>query len=105
MPVEISHDLSCTDISTQEQDNYTDIGEPVPTNDQDANESSVMSVLPAVIEELQKDGKFQVLEIFFRLVKEKQFPVKNIAFQLWSDVVKCFDKTDTRQMRYSQESL
>ena len=43
MPVEISHDLDCTDISTQEEDNYTDIREPVPTDDQDVNESSLMS--------------------------------------------------------------
>ena len=38
-------------------------------------------------------------------MKEKQFPMTNIAFQLWSDVVQWFGNTDTRQMRYSQESL
>ena len=53
----ISHDLGCTDISTQEEDNYAVIQEPVPTDDQDVNESSFMCLLPAVIEELQKHGQ------------------------------------------------
>ena len=42
---------------------------------------------------------------FFSHVSGGKFPLNNIAFQLWCDVVDCYENTDTRQMRYSPETL
>ena len=38
-------------------------------------------------------------------MKEKQLPMTNIAFQLWSDVVHWSENADTRQLSYSLETL
>ena len=41
----------------------------------------------------------------FSQVSGGKFPLNNIAFQLWCDVVDWYENIDTRQMRYSPKTL
>lgn len=77
-----------------------------------ANDESCTSIpdelimlLPNVIRELKSIGKLDIFVKFMKLVNEKRFSFKNIAFLLWCDIINWFDNTDTRQMRYSPECL
>ena len=47
-----------------------------------------------------KAGNGDSLQKFFSQVSCGKFPLNNIAFQLWCDVVDWNENTDTRQMRY-----
>jgi hypothetical protein len=42
---------------------------------------------------------------FFKLVQDGKFPLNNIAFELFLDIVEWFDKDESRQMRYSPSTL
>jgi hypothetical protein len=46
-------------------------------------------------------GKKDKLLKFFKLVQDGEFPLINIAFELFLDIVELFDKDESRQMRYS----
>ncbi|XP_045178040.2 uncharacterized protein LOC123538138 [Mercenaria mercenaria] len=124
MPDEILRDLGCSNISLMNEDvdksndneegyddddDYDDDFKGGDSEDQssslDFQNTEIMTLLPGVIKEFEINGKLNVLEQFFRLVKEKKFPMRNIAFLLWCDVVRWFENSDTRQMRYSPECL
>ena len=62
-------------------------------------------LIQSVVNELEKAGKGKLLQKFFSQVSGGKFPLNNIAFQLWCDVVDWYENTDTRQMRYSPETL
>jgi hypothetical protein len=42
---------------------------------------------------------------FFKLVQDGKFPLNNIAFELFLDIVEWFDKDESRQMRYSPSTI
>ena len=42
---------------------------------------------------------------FFKLVHDGKFPLNNIAFELFLDIVEWFDKNESRQMRNSPSTL
>jgi hypothetical protein len=50
-------------------------------------------------------GKKDKLLKFFKLVQDGEFPLINIAFELFLDIVELFDKDESRQMRYSPSTL
>ena len=50
-------------------------------------------------------GKKDKLLKFFKLVQDGKFPLNNIAFELFLDIVQWFDKDESRQMRYSPSTL
>lgn len=62
-------------------------------------------LIPSVLNELNKAGKADILLKFFSQVSTGKFPLNNIAFQLWCDVVDWYGNADTRQMRYSPDTL
>jgi len=64
----------------------------------------VVAFLPAVIEELKRIGKYEEYLSFHRLVRDRKFPLNNIAFILFLDAVRwfCMDTTIVR-MRYSED--
>ena len=84
MPAEMSYDFGCTDISTQEEDNFTDIREPVPTDDQDVNESSLIYKCPYYLQLLnncRSTGTYKFLICFsLERVKEKKFLGNTLLF-------------------------
>ena len=73
--------------------------------DGNADRKQFFKILPAALEELDKSGKAEPIIDFIRLVYEKIIPLHNIAYHLWPDVVKWFKQEDTRQMRYSEETM
>ena len=50
-------------------------------------------------------GKKDKLLKFFKLVQDGKFPLNNIAFELFLDIVEWFDKGESRQMRYSPSTI
>jgi hypothetical protein len=50
-------------------------------------------------------GKKDKLLKFFKLVQDGKFPLNNIAFELFLDIVEWFDKNESRQMRNSPSTL
>ncbi|KAH3877271.1 hypothetical protein DPMN_001134 [Dreissena polymorpha] len=66
-------------------------------------ESKLRSLIPTVAKELsQMEGHEKNLFNFFELVANKQFPLDNIAYLLWIDVVKWYSNSSTTQMRYGK---
>ena len=73
----------------------------VPSNRVSSNvDEEFEKLILSVLNELEKAGKGHLLQKFFSQVSCGKFPLNNIAFQLWSDVVDWNENTDTRQMRY-----
>ena len=66
------------------------------------NQSKLINLAPLVLNELAKhDGLDTALVSFFVLVANRQFPLDNISFLLWVEVVKWFSCVSTTQMRYT----
>lgn len=65
----------------------------------------ISSLLPVVLEQMEKVGKGDILLKFLNLMNEGHFPTNNIAFSLFCDVVEWFSKDDSRHMRYSDSTL
>jgi hypothetical protein len=75
----------------------------LPVNNDSVDQ--LLSIIPVVEEKLKQAGKGDVLSNFLKLVYEDEFPLNNIAFTLFCDLVKWFTLQDTRQMRYSPETM
>ena len=80
-------------------------------NDQQIDKSLADSLLeqmleltPAVCDKLIEEDIGDVMLRFYKQVKSGCFPLQNIAFLLWSDVVKWFDCPNTCSMIYSEDS-
>ena len=74
-----------------------------PTQNQELDE--IISLLPAVILNLKEANQLQIIKDFFRLVSQDQFPLKNLAYQLFLDVVRWFAADSDKEMRYSPEVM
>ena len=63
------------------------------------------NILPVVLDKLtEHSGSHLTLLSFFRQSSSDTFPLDNIAFLLWIDVVNWFDTSNTTQMRYSEDT-
>ena len=58
-------------------------------------------LLPVVIASLAEEGFDKTLLEFFKQVSLGQFPLQNISFLLWMEVIKWFSCGNTSTMRYS----
>ena len=67
-------------------------------------DTKIQSVNEA-IEKLTSRYMEDELITFPELVSQEKFPLSNVAFSLFMDVVKWFSKSDTRSMRYSDTSM
>ena len=65
----------------------------------------VHNLLPRVLQELGRVGKSDTFVKFLELVNEIKFPLNNIAFSLFCDVVSWYSLSDTRCMRYSEDTI
>lgn len=73
-------------------------------DDKDNEHSEIISLLPSVVEQLKKAGKLTEFILFHKLIKDRAFPLDNIAFLLFLDVVRWFGTGDgIHNMRYSNE--
>jgi len=93
-----------TDIPI-EQDNQDEHEGEKEYDDQNEDViKSLISLTPSVVEELQKVDLVPNLLQFFRLVESKAFPLDNIAFLLWVEVVKWFSLENTSANIYRKET-
>ena len=58
-----------------------------------------------MLEELERVGKCGAFVKVMELVNERKFPLNNIAFSLFCDIVSWYSLTDTRCMRYSEDTV
>ena len=86
----------------------------VCTNDSDSNPTSdtedvdlkyLQNILPSVLKELASVGKDNIPTKFMVLVCAKKFPLTYIKFSLFCDVVPWYSLSDTRCMRYSEDTM
>ena len=61
-------------------------------------------LLPTVVHELSKVDKIDELLNFMRLVKSGNFPLENIAFKLFLDIVRWFSVDNSSLMRYNKST-
>ena len=75
-------------------------------NEQERNDNldEVVQLLPDVIKELKKVGLANIIIYFFRLVSNGKFPMQNISFLLWTEVVQWFNLENTSSMRYMEKT-
>jgi hypothetical protein len=65
----------------------------------------LIKLAPKVLENLSKNGEMdKTILNFFRLVHQHKFPLSNISFLLWAEVVKWFCCGNTCSMRYSEQT-
>ncbi|KAL5011712.1 hypothetical protein ScPMuIL_010263 [Solemya velum] len=64
---------------------------------------SVVKQLPLVIENLKKHGQFEIWKKFHEMLSENRFPMDNIAYLLFLDVVKWFGHENVVSMRYDEQ--
>ena len=65
------------------------------TQELDETIASLTSLLPMVVENLKTANKLEEFISFNRLMSEKRFPMENIAFLLFLDVVRWYNLNDT----------
>jgi hypothetical protein len=75
-------------------------------NEQERNDNldEVVQLLSDVIKELKKVGLANIIIYFFRLVSNGKFPMQNISFLLWTEVVQWFNLENTSSMRYMEKT-
>lgn len=65
--------------------------------------SEMTMLLPKVIETLKLCGRHTEWVNFMRLVSKGEFPLDNIAYQLFLDVVKFYSSSNIHSMRYTKD--
>ena len=66
----------------------------------DSDLETVTRLIPKVLKNLKKAGREESFAKFIKLSSEDRFPLDNIAFLLFLDVVNFFSATTTTQMKY-----
>ena len=67
------------------------------------NMDSIISTMPSVIDYLKSEGKLEIWKNFHFLLASHKFPLNNIAFLLYLDVVKWFDCDNSVTMQYNPD--
>ena len=67
--------------------------------------NSVTKLLPALYDNLQKEEQVEAIETFLCLVSRGIFPLRNIAYILFLDVVNWYSLDTTTHMRYQPTSM
>lgn len=78
---------------------------PEPPLDQplctDSSMEDIQNLIPAVLKNLAEVGCDETFVEFLNQVNNGEFPLQNISFLLWMEVVKWFSCDNTCRMRYS----
>jgi len=86
-----------------------DINESIDDTDDNDDDSmdhdmkSLIEMLPSVLETLKIHNQLSTYMKWCKLLKEGKFPLDNICYMLFLDLVEWFDKPFTSQMRYLRE--
>ena len=71
----------------------------------DIEDQSNQELLSDAIKVLKEHNVDNEVVTFLKLVSQKDFPLDNVAFQLFLDVVKWFDTEDVRSIRHNDTSM
>lgn len=66
--------------------------------------SEMVRLLPQVISTVKEGGLDNIFLQCFQSIEKGIFPLDNIAFLLWTEVVQWFGLDNTCSMRYSEEA-
>ena len=69
------------------------------------SEYQILHLMPKVLNKLQESGHIVEFCNFIRLVSEDKFPLRNISWLLFLDVVRWYSLQTTTQITYSEESM
>ena len=108
----MSDDKCETDYDAEETVIYSDESSVIGDNNDKMNERVEMNMdtkfhelLNEAIPKFRSNDLQSEILTFLELVSEEKFPLNNVAFSLFIDVVKWFSKSDTRGMRYGDTSM
>ena len=74
---------------------------PVNSNQMD----DMVRLIPIVLDKISSEGlERNVFIDFFRQISSDIFPVTNIAFLIWTEVVSWYNQDTSSAMRYSDET-
>ena len=76
------------------------MGHSKAATNSDEEMKSLISIMPSVVDYLKSAGKLEIWKKFNFLLASHKFPLDNIAFLLFLDVVKLFDCDTSVTMRY-----
>jgi hypothetical protein len=65
----------------------------------------LIKLIPSVVETMKNHGQLETWIQFNQLLSTQSFPMDNIAFLLFLDVVRWYGKTSTTQMRYNDTAV
>ena len=83
------------------EEHYSTTDKPEITSDDTISE--LYDIIPVVIEKLKQCGQLDLYMKWCNLVATNRFPLDNICYLLFLDVVQWFSSSQTSQMRYFQE--
>ena len=100
--------LKVDDSVRQDDTSSCELGcEPLPHEETEKNNTLLRQLerlLPCVVDALQNAGRLHEYLAFNRLLAEGRFPLDNIAFLLFLDVVRWYDlEKNTTAMRYNPD--
>lgn len=82
----------------------TDTEDNVDEDETNSNEfKELCNLFPKVIENLKNADQLETYMQYNRMVADNSFPLQNIAYLLFLDVVNWFSNETTSQMRYSED--
>lgn len=62
-------------------------------------------ILPSVLDSLESAGQLETYIHFIHLLSEKTFPLDNICYLLFLDLVQWFSNYNTSNMRYNEHTI
>jgi len=74
---------------------------PLPEEEHDENYATFIDALKV----FKKHNVDRDIQTFLKLVSEEKFPLDNVSFQLFLDVVSWYNASDTRQARYNETTM
>ena len=94
------------DKNFPDNDNYSDLGvsEIQDSDDEEESLKTLTELAPVVLSELKKYELQEPFVHFFQEVADGKFPLTNISFLLWLDVVNWYKHEVTSSMRYMEQT-
>ena len=102
LSVSTSDELICL---LEDQENITENTCNKPVVSERGSETNTEQLFNEARKNLKANNKVEKVLTFLRLIVEGKFPLNNVAFLLFTDVVQWFSLDDVRQMRYSETTL
>ena len=83
------------EIYNNNHDSVDGISKPLDALEYQIQIHEIEKLILDVLKVLAEGDHGTLVKDFFQLLYEKKFPLKNIAFRLWADVVQWFTLKDT----------